>query len=204
MYFGPVVMQARRKRTFGTYDGGYEKAKQPLPRVILPIFEPSGLLELGSHNKEGILLKHVEPSDARSPEQFWDKYNVPLNQRNLFQAVVYKRGVKTPLKEYDLGSRSSYILGRELGRSLNEQEKEVVVADIGIPEETCSKQHCAIQFREIGGKLLVYVIDLESSNGTSLNGLKLPSARYVQLRSGDLITLSEEDESNYEIMFMSV
>lgn len=118
--------------------------------------------------------------------------------------MVYKRGVKTPLKEYDLGSRSSYILGRELGRSLNEQEKEVVVADIGIPEETCSKQHCAIQFREIGGKLLVYVIDLESSNGTSLNGLKLPSARYVQLRSGDLITLSEEDESNYEIMFMSV
>lgn len=199
------MMNSWRKRPVDSHDNGYKKARQGLPRVILPVFEPSGLLELESHNKEGILLKHVEPSDARSPAQFWNRYQVPLKHRNIFQAVVYRRGDKTPVKEYDLEEKSSYIVGRALGKSLSAEEtEEVVVADIGIPEETCSKQHCAIQFREIAGKLAVYVIDLDSSNGTTLNGVKLPSARYVELRSGDLLTLSEDDESDYEIIFMSV
>lgn len=195
-------MASWRKRTIDSYETEHKKSRL---KVILPNFEPSGLLELDSHNKEGILLKHVEPSDAQSPASFWNRCKVPLNQRNVFQAVVYKKGDRNPLGEYDLDQKSSYIVGRALGRSLSEgEEKEVVVADISVPEETCSKQHCAIQFREVRGKLTAYVIDLESSNGTSLNGVKLPSARYVQLRSGDLIMLSEEDDSDYEIVFMSV
>lgn len=200
-------MDLWRKRRFDASEAREKRFKQDLPKEILPVFEPSGLLELESNGEEGIALKHVEPSDARSPRDHWIDNKVPLKNRDLFQAVLYRKGQSVPMKEYDLEAKSSYIVGRNLGRSLKEsEEKEVVIADIGIPEETCSKQHCAIQFREVRGKLAAYVIDLESSNGTSLNGARLPAARYVELRSGDLINTSaeEDDESSYEIIFMRV
>lgn len=199
-------MQVWKRRRFDG-DTRDKRLKKELPKDILPVFEPSGLLELESNNKEGILLKHVEPSDAKSPIDFYVEHKVPLKERNIFQAVLYKNGEQSPVSEYHLESKSSYIIGRVLGRSLNEeQEKETVVADIAIPEETCSKQHCAIQFREVGGQLLAYVIDLDSSNGTYLNGVRLPAARYVELRSGDLINpcSDEDEEASFEVVFMKV
>ena len=119
---------------------------------VLPIFEPSGLLELESHGKEGIQLKHVEPKDAQSPLDYYRNSAVPVRKRTRYEAIIYTIGEEHPVKEYELWDKSSYLIGRNLGRSTRkyeqaeatEEEKEVVLADISIPEETCSKQHCVI------------------------------------------------------------
>lgn len=59
-----------------------------------------------------------------------------------------------------------------------------------------SNQHAVIQFREIDKQdefgnhyyeINPYVMDLESTNGTHLNGEKIDSARYYELRHGDVI-----------------
>ena len=59
-----------------------------------------------------------------------------------------------------------------------------------------SSQHAVVQFREICKEddcgnyyYLVnpYIMDLESTNGTFLNGEKIDSARYYELKHGDVI-----------------
>lgn len=207
-------MSRYNKRPLTKREDDYKRFKPEKKKVILPIFEPSGLLELESNNKEGILLKHIKPLDAQSPDSYWDKYNIPARRRIVFKAILYKRGQSTPIKEYNMDEKDHYLIGRGLGRSLgnnvdlgseDEQEKEIILADIPVPEETCSKQHCVIQFRNISDTLKAYVMDLDSSNGTVLNSVVLPRARYVELRAGDVIMLSEvEEDTDYEIAFMSV
>jgi smad nuclear-interacting protein 1 len=74
------------------------------------------------------------------------------------------------------------------------------VADIPVDHPSLSKQHAVLQYRalpvrseEIGkpDKLQCkpYIMDLESTNGTFLNGVRIDSARYYELRRGDVITL---------------
>lgn len=204
-------MDKIQKISYHDRNSGFKRSRfegKPL-KVVLPIFEPSGLLELESHNKEGVQLKHVEPSDAQSPADYWKEMKVPARNRSLYQLMVYKRGQEKVVNEYNLDSKSNYIVGRALGRSINPENsengsKEVVVADVQIPEETCSKQHCVIQFRKKNRELKIYVIDLDSSNGTLLNGVVLPRARYVELRSGDVLILSSEGDSEYELVFVSI
>ena len=45
------------------------------------------------------------------------------------------------------------------------------------------------EFGEKKGKVKLYLLDLESSNGTDLNGEKVPGGRYVEVRDGDAIKL---------------
>ena len=65
---------------------------------------------------------------------------------------------------------------------------------------SCSKQHAVIQFRyvekkdEFGervGNVKPYVLDLESANGTWVNGEVVPERRYVELMSGDVLKFGE-------------
>ncbi|AQZ12033.1 PML1 (YLR016C) [Zygosaccharomyces parabailii] len=154
---------------------------------ILPDFSPSGLLELESNNKEGILLKHAEPRDASSPNTFYSR--LPMDQRPLFKLILYKGSVL--VREFDLMNKSSYVIGRSLG--------ETIIADIPIKEETCSKQHCVIQFRA-GQDLKAFLMDLESANGTTLNGDEIPPSHYVELRKGDVIS---SHDSQYDLVFVN-
>lgn len=165
----------------------------PLPQkkfrpTILPDFRPSGLLELESNNKEGLLLKHVEPSDACDPSTFYAK--TPVGQRPLYKLMVYRDDLL--VQEIELMDKSSYVVGRASG--------ETVVADIPIEEETCSKQHCVLQFRRQNSQLKAFLMDLESSNKTTLNEDEIPSSHYVQLHPGDVISSSG---SQYDLVFVS-
>ena len=65
---------------------------------------------------------------------------------------------------------------------------------------SCSKQHAVVQFRyvekkdEFGekvGNVKPYVLDLESANGTRVNGEMVPERRYVELMSGDVLKFGE-------------
>lgn len=82
------------------------------------------------------------------------------------------------------------------------------VADYHIQHPSASKQHAVIQFRyitktnEFGerqGKVKPYLIDLESANGTKLNGKKVEPSKYVELLDGDVISFGES-EREYVLM----
>ncbi len=85
--------------------------------------------------------------------------------------------------------------------------KDERVVDILIEHPTCSSQHAVIQFREItkkdaGGSYTLikpYLMDLESKNGTFLNGEKIEPARYYELLPKDVIKFANSSR-DYVIM----
>lgn len=74
------------------------------------------------------------------------------------------------------------------------------MVDFPVEHPSCSKQHAVLQFRfaekrhewgERRGGVKPYVIDLESANGTRVNGERVPERRFVEVRSGDVVTFGE-------------
>lgn len=72
--------------------------------------------------------------------------------------------------------------------------------DYVLEHPSSSGQHAVIQFRyvtktvedeygvkKVKGKVKPYVIDLESSNGTELNGERVETSRYLELRDKDIL-----------------
>lgn len=101
----------------------------------------------------------------------------------------------------ELWQKSCWLLGRS---------HEVV--DYVLEHPSSSGQHAVIQFRyiqktvedEFGvkstrGKVKPYIIDLESSNGTELNGEDLEASRYFELRDKDIIKFGGS-EREYVVM----
>ena len=101
------------------------------------------------------------------------------------------------LADEKLYERSCWLFGRE---------RQVV--DVPTEHPSCSKQHAVLQFRHVSrkneygdvvGGVKLYLIDLESSNGTRLNGTRLEARRYVEVRSGDVIGFGDS-EREYVVM----
>ena len=120
---------------------------------------------------KGHVLKWSEPEDARKPVDRWRMYE-------------YKNGKEE--KILHIHRQSAFLVGRIKD-----------IADVLTMHPSCSGQHAVIQFRlkvlkdhETGEELraiLPYVMDLESTNGTFLNGEKIAPARYVELRETDML-----------------
>ncbi|QQP53685.1 Uncharacterized protein FKW44_006244, partial [Caligus rogercresseyi] len=75
-----------------------------------------------------------------------------------------------------LHRQSAFLMGRDRK-----------VADIPIDHPSCSKQHAAFQYRLKHGRVIPYIIDLESSNGTFLNNKRIDPKRYYELKEKDVI-----------------
>lgn len=101
----------------------------------------------------------------------------------------------------ELWQKSCWLLGRS---------HEVV--DYVLEHPSSSGQHAVIQFRytqkvvedEFGvkstkGRVKPFVIDLESSNGTELNGKAIEASRYFELRDKDILKFAGS-EREYVIM----
>ncbi|PNH39720.1 hypothetical protein VD0004_g7197 [Verticillium dahliae] len=151
-----------------------EAAAQPKEQ---PNFGNSGALAAASNAVQqadgtSIVLKYHEPPEARKPPAGDD-----------WKLFVFKG--PDVLDTVGLGARSCWLVGRE-----------VAVVDLAAEHPSVSKQHAAIQFRfvekrnEFGdriGRVKPYLIDLESANGTELNGKKVAESRYVELRHKDMV-----------------
>ncbi|KAJ5390582.1 uncharacterized protein N7496_001650 [Penicillium cataractarum] len=149
----------------------------PPPEKIKPNFNQTGRLAAESNTVqvqggEGIVLKYHEPPEARKPpaKEAWRLY-------------VFKG--EDLLEVVELGERSCWLIGRENR-----------VVDFPLEHPSCSKQHAALQFRyvekrnEFGdriGKVKPYLIDLESANGSHVNGEAIPAGRYVEVMDKDVI-----------------
>ena len=118
---------------------------------------------------KGHVLKWTEPDDARKPVDRWRIYE-------------YKNGEQ--VKVLHIHRQSAFLVGRIKD-----------IADILTMHPSCSGQHAVVQFRLKVLKddldevrvVLPYVMDLESTNGTFLNGERLAPARYVELREKDML-----------------
>jgi smad nuclear-interacting protein 1 len=118
---------------------------------------------------KGVVLKFKEPPEARAPNTQWRFY-------------VFKRGQKDVIETLHISKQSAYLMGRNAD-----------IADIPMHHPSLSSQHAVLQFRALPnaqGRLLCqpYILDLESTNGTFLNGIKIDAARYYQLKKGDVLT----------------
>jgi len=148
-----------------------EKPKQPQCK---PNFGLSGALakDMQSGNVyKGVVLKFKEPPEARAPNTQWRFY-------------VFKKGQKDVVEILHISKQSAYLMGRN-----------TEIADIPMHHPSLSSQHAVLQYRALpnasaGGRLSCqpYIMDLESTNGTFLNGVPIDSARYYQLKKGDILT----------------
>jgi smad nuclear-interacting protein 1 len=154
---------------------------KPLPEKQKPNFEPTGLLAAATKTIEKadgskIVLKYHEPPEARKPPS-----------KDQWRLFIFKG--PDIVDTIELGMRSCWLIGREL-----------TVVDLPAEHPSISKQHAVIQFRytekrnEFGdkiGRVKPYLIDLESANGTKLNGEVLPPSRYLELRDKDLVQFGD-------------
>lgn len=137
-----------------------------------------------------VTLKFSEPSEARIPNTRWRLYVFRRKPAPDTAADSKAHESKDDLIDtYHISKQSAYLFGRD--RS---------VADIPVDHPSLSKQHAVLQYRalpstkqQIGApeklQCKPYLMDLESTNGTFINGVRLESARYYELRRGDVITL---------------
>ncbi|KAF7565264.1 PRP38-assoc multi-domain protein [Pyrenophora tritici-repentis] len=155
-----------------------------------PNFKPTGALAKAANRVEGtkIILKYHEPAEARKP---------PASQP--WRIFVFKGD--DVVDTIELWQKSCWLLGRAHE-----------VADYVLEHPSSSGQHAVIQFRYItktkedefgvkstSGKVKPYIIDLESSNGTELNGEDLEASRYFELRDKDVLKFGGS-EREYVVM----
>ncbi|KAK3949666.1 SMAD/FHA domain-containing protein [Pseudoneurospora amorphoporcata] len=166
---GPLPSQGD---TFAVSTG--EEAEKPKEK---PNFGNTGVLAAQSNtvtqvDGTTVTLKYHEPPEARKP--------APRDQWRLY---VFKGD--EVIDTIELHTRSCWLVGRDLA-----------IADLPAEHPSISKQHAVIQFRytekrnEYGdkmGRVKPYLIDLESANGTKLNGDKVPDSRYLELRDKDMM-----------------
>jgi smad nuclear-interacting protein 1 len=147
-----------------------------------PNWAPTGRLAAAANTirtaNKSIILKYHEPAEARKPpaSAAWRLY-------------VFKDDAITDTLE--LATQSCWLFGRE-----------AAVCDVLLEHTSCSKQHAVLQFRyreergefgEIKGRVRLYVLDLESANGTSVNGREVEKARYVEVRDRDVLRFGHSE-----------
>ena len=127
------------------------------------------------NSRNNVQLTWAEPSDAAKPTEMWRFY--AFSSSNEEQQTLH------------LHRESAYLVGRDQR-----------VVDIHVDHETVGEQHAVVQFRmktypEPPGSLKPprravrpYIMDLESSHGTSINGARIETARYVELFEKDVLS----------------
>ena len=162
-YYGPASSKDDKASDKEGEEAAVEKQK--------PDFGLSGALvskdmKTGGTYK-GVVLKFSEPPEARAPNTLWRFY-------------VFKG--EEQLDTLHISQQSAYLFGR------NEE-----IADITLHHPSCSSQHAVLQYRALPnketGKLQCkpYLMDPESTNGSFINGVRIDSARYYQLKGGDVL-----------------
>lgn len=129
----------------------------------------SGALTADTNTFNGVVVKYSEPPEARKPKKRWRFY-------------VFKGQESLPVMH--LHRQSAYLIG-----------KDRKVADIPVDHPSCSRQHAAFQYRAVErqagsrtvSRVVPYIIDLESSNGTYVNNKKIEPKRYVELKEQDVL-----------------
>lgn len=136
-----------------------------------PNYATTGALAQEANTVNGVALSWSEPADSKKPDRRWRLY-------------VFKS--KEQLDPLHIHRQHAYLLGRERR-----------VCDIPLDHPSCSSQHAVLQYRETkkvdgttGEKtraIRPYLMDLESTNGSYINGERVEPRRYIELLHTDAI-----------------
>lgn len=135
-----------------------------------PNFALSGALTEDANKVNGVVVKYAEPPEARKPKRRWRLY--PFKG-------------ETALPVLHIHRQSCFLVGRD---------RKVV--DLAVDHPSCSKQHAALQYRLVpferedgtpGKRVRLYLIDLDSANGTFLNSKHIEARKYYELMEKDVI-----------------
>lgn len=169
----------RRKYRDDEDDGNYEwgkrdrderKSEETETKKEKPNFGLSGKLAEDTNKVNGVVIKYAEPPEARIPKKRWRLY--PFKGEQSLPTLYIHR-------------QSCYLIGRDRK-----------ICDIPVDHPSCSKQHAALQYRLMpyerndgteGKRVIPYIIDLESANGTFLNNKQIEAKKYVQLMEKDVL-----------------
>ncbi|VDP79368.1 unnamed protein product [Echinostoma caproni] len=123
-------------------------------------FASTGKLTEDTNTYKGVVIKYNEPEDARKPTEKWRLYAFKGNQT---------------LPILHIHRQSGFLIGRDRK-----------IADIPMDHPSISKQHAVLQYRFVR-LVRLYLIDLDSVNGTYLNNEKIEPRRYYELIEKDVI-----------------
>uniref|UniRef100_K3W9R7 FHA domain-containing protein n=1 Tax=Globisporangium ultimum (strain ATCC 200006 / CBS 805.95 / DAOM BR144) TaxID=431595 RepID=K3W9R7_GLOUD len=159
-------------------DNDEEDADKPDEPVEKPNFGLSGALakdQTTGNVQNGVVMKWSEPPEARTPQKRYRLY--VFKDDELISTLHVHR-------------KSAFLVGRDKA-----------VADILTEHQSCSKQHAVIQYRlfqkpskdglSFENEVRPYIMDLNSTNGTFLNGEKIEGSRYIELREKDMLKFGE-------------
>ena len=148
-----------------------------------PNFGLSGALakdESRGNVYKGVVLKFSEPPEARAPNTQWRFYVFRKKQGE--ESSSSNNNQDDPIETLHVSRQSAYLLGR------NED-----ICDVPLRHASCSSQHAVLQYRALPnsttGRLHCqpYLMDLESTNGSFINSVRIEPARYYQLKKGDVL-----------------
>lgn len=184
----PQAAPVRSRGPLPSQNDAFQSTDEKAAEKEKPNFANTGRLAAESNtvtvNGGSVVLKYHEPAEARKPPAKDD-----------WRLYVFKGD--DLLEMVGLNERSCWLIGREK-----------LVVDFSIDHPSCSKQHAAIQFRylekknEFGdktGRVRPYLIDLESANGSKVNGDAVPGGRYIELRDKDVLKFGQSSR-DYVLM----
>ncbi|KAI9907824.1 hypothetical protein PsorP6_004810 [Peronosclerospora sorghi] len=159
-----------------------EKKEEPY-EVEKPNFGLSGALakdQMTGNLQNGVVLKFSEPPEARRPSKRYRLY-VFKDDKNIDCVAVH-------LATLHVHRKSAFIVGRDKA-----------VADILTEHPSCSKQHAVLQYRlyqketqdGVVQEVRPYIMDLNSTNSTFLNGSKIEGSRFIELKEKDVLKFGE-------------
>ncbi|TMW60377.1 hypothetical protein Poli38472_000419 [Pythium oligandrum] len=162
---------------WGKQEDNKESDEPELP-VEKPNFGLSGALakdQATGNVQNGVVMKWSEPPEARVPTR-------------RFRLYVFKND--DMIETLHVHRKSAFLIGRDKD-----------VADILTEHGSCSKQHAVLQYRlfqkptkdglDYEQVVRPYIMDLNSTNGTLLNGKPIESARYIELKVKDVLKFGE-------------
>ena len=137
-------------------------AKREKPNLGL-----SGNLTAETNTYKGVVIKYNEPPEASMSKTKWRLY-VFRNDEHF--------------KPHHMHRLSAFLMGSNSR-----------ICDLPIHHPSISKQHCVFQYRAVNRKIrgvekkvvLPFIYDLNSTNGTFLNGDKIKPKRYYELKEKD-------------------
>ena len=130
----------------------------------------SGKLTEETNTFRGVVIKYNEPQEAMVPKRKWRLYPFKGDQA---------------LGVLHIHRQSAYLMGRDRK-----------ICEIALDHPSSSKQHAVLQYRAVpytrpdgseGRRVRPYIIDLESANGTYVNGKRIEEKRYHELREKDVL-----------------
>lgn len=153
-----------QNQNYSPQDFKRAKNTQVSPQTVNPDFRISGKLDQDLVKAGGVHLKCSEPSDSAKPTRHWRlhvfKDDSQVDVISLFPKSIYRFGRNTE------------------------------ISDVILMHESCSQQHAVLQYRRrphSSDEAWPYILDLDSTHGTRLNGLIIEPTRYVQLREKDIL-----------------